>query len=87
MTVPTLSVYVNDKGRIVLRLASSAELSAPAKPTHRPVFQAGASGSPAKAIARRVLVQDMLEEENPDLYRKMQMEGTLTEYVKGNARR
>lgn len=32
-----------------------------------------------------VLVQDMLEEENPDLYRKMQMDGTLTEYVKGNA--
>ena len=32
-----------------------------------------------------VLVQDMLEEENPGLYRKMQMDGTLTEYVKGNA--
>ena len=32
-----------------------------------------------------VLVQDMLKEENPDLYRKMQMEGTLEEYVKGNA--
>ncbi len=32
-----------------------------------------------------VLVQDMLEEENPDLYREMQMDGTLTEYVKGNA--
>ena len=32
-----------------------------------------------------VLVQDMLKEENPDLYRKMQMDGTLEEYVKGNA--
>ena len=32
-----------------------------------------------------VIVQDMLEEENPDLYWKMQMDGTLTEYVKGNA--
>ena len=33
----------------------------------------------------RVLVQDMLEEENPALYRKMQMDGTLEDYVKGNA--
>ena len=32
-----------------------------------------------------VLVQDMLEEENPALYRRMQMDGTLGEYVKGNA--
>lgn len=33
----------------------------------------------------RVLVQDMLEEENPDLYRKKQMDGTLGEYVKSSA--
>lgn len=32
-----------------------------------------------------VLVQEMLEEENPALYRKMQMDGTLEDYVKGNA--
>lgn len=32
-----------------------------------------------------VLVHDMLEEENPALYHKMQMDGTLREYVKGNA--
>ena len=30
----------------------------------------------------RVLVQDMLEEETPDLYRKMQIDGTLAAAVK-----
>ena len=33
----------------------------------------------------RAIVQEMLEEEDPDLYHEMEMDGTLEEYVKGNA--